>query len=288
VGGWRWAFLLWVPVGLAVAAFVLRQPEPARGDQDADFSDDLAGDELAAMARLLPPPPRAPGDLDGLRSVLRELLRIRSMWFGVLALTTSALLLNALQFWAVPYFRRVHDLAPAAAGAVTGLLGLGAMVGVLGGGVLADRLLRRGVLCARIHVVAFGSIAASAVLVPAFASTNLFVTAPLLLVGGALLTLPVAPAEAWVSDVVVAQLRGRAATVRSLVRTVANVGPVLAGGLSTALIGTGMDRADALRWALVGLTPLYALGGLLALLALKSYPGDLAVVLAASRRRDDP
>jgi MFS family permease len=293
VGGWRWAFFMWVPLGLAVTAFVLRQPEPARGDQDADFGDDLApgaeSGDLARMARMLPPPEREPLLTDyrraSTRDVLRELFRIRSMWLGVLALTVSSLMLNALQFWAVPYFRRVHDLEPAAAGAVTGLLGMGAMVGILSGGILADRLLRRGILCARVYVVAAGSVGATLVLLPALASSTLLVTAPLFLVGGALLTLPVAPAEAWVSDVVVAQLRGRASTVRSFVRTLAHIGPVLAGLLSTFLMDSaGMDRGDALRWALVGMTPLYGIGGLLALFAVRSYPADLAFVLAQSRR----
>lgn len=293
IGGWRWAFFLWVPIGLAVAWFVFRQPEPLRGEQDADHADDLAGDdltgELAHLAELLPPPSRPIVRLDyagaSLREVLRELLRIRSMWFGLLALTTSTLLLTAIQFWAVPYFRRVHDLEPAAAGAVAGIVGVGAMIGIVSGGVLADRLLRRGILCARVLVVAGGSIAASVVLVPALASTSLLLTAPLLLLGGILLTLPMAPAEAWVSDVVVAQLRGRASMVRSIVRTSANAGPVIVGGISSALVGSGWGRGDALRVALVVLTPVYGVGGLLALLALRSYPSDLAFVLGCSRRR---
>jgi MFS family permease len=143
--------------------------------------------------------------------------------------------------------------------------------------------LRRGYLNARIYVIAFGSIAATLVLMPAFASTSLWVTAPLSVVGGLFLTLPVAPAEAMVSDVVVAQLRGRAASVRTIVRTVSVAGYVIIGVLADQV---------GLRWALVWTTPLYAIGGVIALFAVRHYPHDLAFVVAESRREvdapDDP
>lgn len=282
VGGWRWAFAMWIPFGIAGAIYLARQPEPVRGDQDAAFHDELGTPvdtvDLATMPLVLPPP-RREGTLDyqncTQREVGRELLRIPSMWFGVLALTISQLLLNGLQFWGVEYFKRVHHLGAAAAGGVTALLGLGSVFGILGGGFLADRLLARGVVNARVHVVAYGSIAATLVLAPAFASTWLAVTAPLLFLGGLFLTLPVAPAEALVSDVVVAELRGRAATVRSAVRALSAVGPLLIGVLADAI---------GLRGALVAMTPLYAIGGVIMLGAARHYPADVAFVVAESRR----
>jgi MFS family permease len=209
------------------------------------------------------------------------------MWFGVMAITISQLLLNGLQFWAVPYFERVDHLGAPAAGAFAATLGLGAVVGILGGGFLADRLLTRGVVNARVFVVAGGGVAGTAVLLPAFASTHLWVTAPLLVLGGAVLTLPVAPAEALMTDVVVAELRGRAAAIRSIVRSLSSVGALVVGALSSTLIATaGMSRADGLRWAIVALTPVYAVGGIVMLLAARSYPADVAFVAAEARRRE--
>jgi MFS family permease len=272
---------MWVPAGLLVCWFMLRAPEPPRGHQDAQFleSVDEAGAGVSAMATQLGAPNRV-GTLDyekaSLRQVAREFLHIRTMWLGILSLTVSGLLLNGLSFWAVPYFRRVHHMGPAQAGLVTSVLGVSAIVGILGGGFLADRLMRRGVICARVYVVAFASIAASALLAPAFASTDLPVTVPLFALGGVAVTLPVAPAEAMLTDVVVARLRGRAASVRSAVRSLSTGGPVVIGFVST-LIG--------LRLALVALTPIYAIGGVLVLLALRTYPRDLAFVLAECRRR---
>jgi hypothetical protein len=81
-----------------------------------------------------------------------------------------------------------------------------------------------------------------------------------------------------VSDVVVSQLRGRAATLRSVVRSLGAFGFVLIGALSDAW---------GLQVALAVVTPLYAVGGLLMLLAARSYPSDLAFVLAEARRLAD-
>src|SRR5437764_975327 len=243
LGGYRWAFWMWIPFGVASMLFLLRIPEPRRGDQDAAFHDDLAlatpgGSDVAdlsELAGLLPEPVRI-GTLDYERAtpreIGRELLRIPSMWFGVMSITISQLLLSALQFWAVPYYKRIYHMGAAEAGGVTSLLGIGAVFGILGGGFISDRYLRRGVVNARVYVVAFSSVAATAVLLPAFISTTLTITVPLFFLGGIFLTLPVAPAEALTSDVVVAELRGRAGAVRSIVRAISNAGPAVVGLLA--------------------------------------------------------
>ena len=93
-----------------------------------------------------------------------------SMWFALLAVTLGQLLLTGIQFWAVEFFKREHDLGASGAGGIASVFGLGAAVGVLGGGFLSDRWLRRGVLCARVYVVAIGSVGAAIVLAPAFAA----------------------------------------------------------------------------------------------------------------------
>ena len=175
----------------------------------------------------------------------------------------------------MPYFKRVFHLGAAQAGGLTALLGVGAALGVLGGGIVADRLFARGMVAARVYVVALGSIGATVVLVPAFISTNLLITAPLFFVGGFLLALPSAPGEALVSDVVVAELRGRAATVRSVVRSLAAFSPVIIGAIADVI---------GLRLALAAIAPLYAVGGVVMLFAARHYPYDLSFVAAESGR----
>ena len=285
--GWRAAFLMWIPLGVAVVVVLLRVPEPERGHQDADFHADMEASldplssvnaaELASVLQL--PEPTRVGDFDyddqDWRAVYRELFRIRSMWFGVIGITISQALLVGLGFWGVPFFKEVQHLSASAAGGYVVVFGLGAAIGVLSGGFVADRLLRRGIVNARIYVVVVSSLIATAAFIPAFLGHSLVITAPLFVFGGFFLTLPVAPADALLTDVVVAQLRGRAAALRSVVRSAAGLAPLAIGALK------GLTD---LRTALVLFTPLYAIGGLIMLGAARHYPSDLAFVVAESRR----
>lgn len=287
LSGWRAAFWMWVPVGLVVAVLVVRLPSPVRGAQDVDLRRDLVRVEVVATARLaadafdLPPPPRV-GTLDyeraDARAVLRELLQIRSMWFALVGITISQFFLAALGYWGIEFFKRAHGLSASAAGLYAALLGAGSFVGLAGGGVAADRLLRRGVLNARVVVAAAGSVAATLVLVPALLVDGLVASGILFFFAGVFVTLPVAPSEALMTDVVVAQIRGRAASIRSVVRSIANASPALIGVLSDA---------SSLRTALALTAPLYALGGIVMLFASRTYPADLAFVVAEAERISD-
>src|SRR5204862_2036248 len=93
--------------------------------------------------------------------------------------------------------------------------------------------------------------------------------ATLLFFGSLCLTIPVAPSEALVSDVVPGDLRGRASAIRSLVRALSALSPLLVGYLS---------GVTDLATALAILSPPYAIGGLVLLLAARTYPSDLAAV----------
>jgi hypothetical protein len=72
-------------------------------------------------------------------------------------------------------------------------------------------------------------------------------------------------------------LRGRAASSRSMLRSVASLSPLLVGVLSDAL-------DENLGLALAMLSPLFAIGGGLMFLAAKTYAADLAFVAAESAR----
>lgn len=284
--GWRAAFWMWIPFGVATVMILLRSPEPARGDQDVDFhleAESMGGADAIDLVNMvtLPEPTRV-GTMNydncTWRDAYRELLRIPTMWYGVVGITVSSMLLSGLQFWGVPFFKEVHHLSASKAGAYAIFFGLGAGVGVVSGGFVSDRLLRRGIINARIHVCVFASVACTIAFVPAFASSNLAVTLPLFLIGGFFLTLPLAPADALLTDVVVAPLRGRAAALRSIVRSVGACAPLVIGA---------MKGAVGLQTALVIITPLYAVGGLIMWFAVRTYPADLAFVAAESRRLRD-
>ncbi len=283
--GWRAAFWMWIPLGVVVVAVLRRLREPERGGQDRAFhTEEAERVEADGLPGLLPdlhlpaPDPRR-STLDYSQAswmdVLRELRHIRSMWFGLLSLTISSFLLGALGVWGIEFFKRAFDLSATQAGAFAPVIGAGAAVGLLGGGEVADRLLRRGVVNARVYVAAVASVAATILLLPAFLTSSLPLAAVLLFFGSLFLTTPVAPSEALVSDVVPGGLRGRAAAIRSVVRSLAAFSPLLVGVLSDA---TDLSTALAL------ITPLYAIGGLVMLLATKTYPADLAFVAADARR----
>src|ERR1700729_4319530 len=132
IGGWQWAFWIWVPIGILVAVWFLFLREPSRGGQDAAFEATVGtaasapvagtagvegavgpeGPEAAALAVRglisLPEPRRTSGPyVSGCQlGALRELLRIPTMWFGTMFFTVSQLLLNGLSFWGVEYFKR--------------------------------------------------------------------------------------------------------------------------------------------------------------------------------------
>jgi hypothetical protein len=53
------------------------------------------------------------------------------------------------------------------------------------------------------------------------------------------------------------------------------------------LVIGGLKGIYDLRVALVIVTPVYAIGGLIMLMAARTYPGDLAFVVAESRRLQD-
>ncbi|MDP1793820.1 MAG: MFS transporter, partial [Acidimicrobiales bacterium] len=208
--------------------------------------------------------------------VLRELRKIPSMWFGLMALTVSGFFSSALAVWGIDYFKEAFDLSATQAGGYAGAIGAGAALGLIGGGEIADWLFKRGVVNARVYVTAVSSVLATAFFLPSFFTTNLAIGAPLLFLGSACMTAPVAPSEALTSDVVPGELRGRASSIRSIVRALSALAPLIVGFLA--------DQFD-LPTALAIISPLYAIGGLVMLLAAKTYPADLAFVAANARAR---
>ena len=278
---WRAAFWLWVPLGIAVVVIVSRLREPERGAQDRAFAEEeIDRIDADGIPGLLPDLHLPDVELEETRAtttwgdVIRHLLTIPSMWYGLMALTISQFFTVALGYWGIEFFKRAFDLNATRAGAFAPVIGAGAVIGLFAGGEVADRLLRRGDVNARVHVTAVASVLATAFLLPAFLTGSLPLASGCLFLGSLFLTMPVAPAEALVSDVVPGELRGRASSVRSVVRALAALSPPIVGVLS---------EATDLSTALAIVSPLYAIGGLVMLLAARTYPGDLARVATQAR-----
>ena len=286
--GWRASFFMWIPFAIGLSYAITRLPEPQRGDQDADHAQLLAGaippPFATAVAEVRIDVEEELGQRASTASwgpVLRRLRTIPSFWFAAAGITVSGLLLNASQFWGIPYFKRVHHLSTGTASAVAGALGVGSAAGILLGGFISDRLLRRGVLNARPYVAATSAVLSVAFLTPAWAIHDLHVTAPLFVIGSAFLTGAIPPTEAMLADVVMADMRGRAATIRSIGRVLSNTGPFLVAAIATAFGGTG---GNGLRLGLTIFTSVMAIAAVGLLLSARTYPRDLAAVCDESER----
>jgi len=272
--GWRAAYAMWVPLGLAGTILMATRREPPRGRQDAAFLQELeespeGAEALAAEAR----EPHHPAAQQVSRKALaREILRLRTWRSVAIAMGVSQIMISALGLWGPAYFKRTFHMSATKAGLLTPVLGVGAFAGTLGGGFLADRLLRQGVLRARIWVSIVGYGGAGLVFIAAFMTTSLVVAAPLLAVAGTLLTLPTGPSFALLMDATPSHLREPAAAVADVVMYVNAIGAPLVGALSTLL-------GDNLRIALLCISPASLVGAGLFLVARHTYVTDLAMVV---------
>jgi ABC-type branched-subunit amino acid transport system ATPase component/MFS family permease len=296
--GWRAVFLIWVPYGLLCAFLMRRQPEPERGSYDAEFERELeemtqqlatadasAGETSphALVARLSEDDPERAEEIDAdyanrpLWEVVKICWRIRSWAIIVVAWTLTQVFLNGFMWFGITYFHRTFHLSNAEAGGIAGAIGfLGAVPGVLIGGYLADWLLRRGVVNARVWVLAVSLTLGPLTFVPALLINSLWAAVPFFAIAGFLLALPAPVNDAIMTDVIVPELRGRSAAAKGALQAFANIGPALVGGISVL---------TTLRIGLLSMIPLYLLGGLLSLFALRYYPGDLAFVVAHARAK---
>jgi predicted MFS family arabinose efflux permease len=228
---WRTAFFVAGLAGLPVAlAILLTVREPARGANDAGVRS-----EAPPLARVLP-----------------ELFATRSFRWLMAAAACQAFLGYAVLSWGATYLRRVFEMSASEAGvAFGGIAALAGGLGVLGGGVLADRLARRDVrwygwLSAIVSLAAL-PFAVIFVLAPD-RNTALIAFAPFYLLNN----LYVASLWTLVQGLVAPGLRASASAMQLAVTNVVGygVGPVLVGALNDALAPSLGN--DAIRWSLLG------------------------------------
>lgn len=239
--GWRAAFDLYALMGFVVAALVWRLHEPPRGAAD--------GMRVAAA----PTEPRSRYAELPAWSAFLFVLRIPSVTISLLTNALAIFFTSGLGIWATTFLVRYHHLSLTKATAATSLLAVGAIIGMLWGGRLGDRLVARGRPAGRVEVAAAAQIVGVFLLVPAFAVHSTPLMLVLFALGAVTLTMPNAPLAALRADVVHPDLRGRAASV----------GAVLSAGAAAAsplVIGLLSDRIG-LRGALLVVLPLMAVGG---------------------------
>ncbi len=288
--GWRAAFII-----LALPSFVLAWmlwrdlPEPARGGQ-SHFEQPAPQPEVGERVAAAP-------DRMSSWQVVRYVLRVRSNVVIIIASSLGYLFLAGLRTFAVLFARGHFHAGQGLATLLLGIIGAGAVVGLLTAGGLADRLMKRGRVDGRIWVAAVAYLAASLLLLPALLTANLAWSLLLFVVAGVMLAAPYPPLDAAQLDVVPAQVWGRAQGVRSALRsTLEAFGPLLFGMLAGAFVAghrglptsssqvLGAAQMRGLQVAfLLMLVPL-AGAGVLLLRGRRQYVVDAAAAATAGRQ----
>jgi predicted MFS family arabinose efflux permease len=312
--GWRFAFWWLVIPSVALFWVMWRLPEPARdgqsrlrpGQRDIPDAHDLghanppttspetasgarSAQRLARRRHIDPEPELVITDDPTNHSLwwaVRYVLRVRT---NVVIIITSALgyfFFSGLRSFALLFTTSHYGLSKAVASALTLVVGLGALTGVYLGGRIADRLLARGYINARVLVPAVSLLAIPVVFAPGVATTSVAVALPLLTLGAGLLGAANPPMDATRLDIMHPALWGRAEAIRTLLRTLGEAGaPVLFGVVSQTVFD---DGEHGLEYTFLVFLATLVIAGLLALTALRTYPRDVATAAASHRRQTTP
>ncbi|WP_432863666.1 MFS transporter [Microbispora rosea] len=297
---WRAAFFLLALFGTLLTIVIARKlPEPARGGQGRPRPAGRGGGappgrsdavHFAIQGRGVEP--------DHALTLRRDPTRM-SMWEAaiyVLRIRTNVVLISAsavgyfffagLRSFGVLFLDRQYGLAAAAVTGPAVLVGLGALAGVLSGGRIADHLIRRGRLSARMTVPAVAYLTTAVFFVPALLTTSTATALPFFLVAAASLAAANPPLDAARLDVVHFRLWGRAESIRTFLRMGAEAAaPVTFGFLADLLGSGGAGGAQGLQYAfLIMLAPLVA-NAIILLHGRRSYPRDVATATASERPR---
>ncbi|MGW5202623.1 MFS transporter [Streptomyces spiralis] len=119
--GWRWAFGIMGIFGLALAAIYAL---------------------VVKEARLAPTSGRGrtPGERTAIRSLLPRLFSSVSVVCAYLGSGLQMFVAMALMAWTPSFFNRYYSMAPGKAGVAAGAISLIAGIGMIGGGIVSDRL----------------------------------------------------------------------------------------------------------------------------------------------------
>jgi sugar phosphate permease len=227
---------------------------------------------------------------------VRYVLRVRTNVVIIVASALGYFFFGGLRSFAIIFATGHYGLSKPVATALILVIGGGALAGVFTGGRLADRLLRRGHIRARVLVPAVCLLALPVVLAPAIAAASVAVALPLLIAGAFLLGAPNPPLDAARLDIMHPRLWGRAEAVRTVLRSLGeSAAPLLFGYVSQYVFGGPGSSAGAgsgggkagnvtgLEYTfLVFLVPLL-IAGVLALASLRTYPRDVATASASVR-----
>lgn len=292
---WRAAFVILALPAFALAWFVLRLREPARGGRGVlahetqplpDEAEETRETDAQRLARKrgVRPNEELLTDRDlrhtSLLGAARYVLRIRTNLLLIAASACAYYFLAGIQTFGSEFAREQYGIDQPLANLLLLGIGGGAVGGVLAGGHLGDALLRRGRLSGRVTTAVIGAVGTTLLFIPALLTRSAFTALPYLVAAVLLLTLENPALAAAQLDIMPPALWGRAESIRTLLRSVAMaLAPLLFGAVSDHVFGGGRS---GLQWTFVLM--LVPLGGSAWLLfkARRTYPGDVATAAAVA------
>lgn len=236
------------------------------------------------------------------RAAARYVLAVRTNRVLIIASALGYFYFTGLATFGVVYFQGRYQLAHATATLLMLPLALGGLAGVIGGGRLADAGLERGRVNSRILVGALSFELAAVLFLPALLLSAAIVAVPLMTLAGVAFGARNPPLDAARLDIMHHRMWGRAEAVRTLIRrgTTATA-PIVFGLIADALAppaarqasngahGYGANAsARGVEFASLALLALLVLGGLCTLLAMRSYPRDVATAVASELATAQP
>jgi MFS family permease len=296
---WRAAFVSLAVPAVVLAWFVFRLPEPARGgtavlphegkSRPAGEEHDPGPTDAQRLASEKGVSTEAGVEFgDGIEkvSVLQAahlVLRVRTNVVLIAASACGYYFLAGVQTFGVEFAKDQYRASQALANLMLLVVGGGAIVGVVAGGQIGDALVRRGYLNGRIFVSVVTAAASALLFVPAILTRGAGTALPYLIVAALLLSAQNPPLDAARLDIMPAALWGRAESIRTLLRALAQaVAPVLFGAVSEYVFGGGRS---GLRWTFIVMLLPLAGSAVLLFRAMATYPADVAAAAAAMSRK---
>jgi MFS family permease len=299
---WRAAFVILAIPALVLSVFVARLPEPRRGGRGVLLHEGKAPPEdpdevlhetdaqRLARERGLEPDPDLVLEGDPRRmnivTATRYVLRIRTNIYLIAASALGYYFLAGVQTFGTEFAKEQYNIGQALANLLLLVIGIGAVVGVLTGGALGDRLLRRGRLNGRLYV-AIGAASLTPVLfAPALFMRSASSAVPYLIGAVLVLSAQNPPLDAARLDIMPPLLWGRGEAVRTMLRSLAQaLAPLLFGAASDHVFGGGRS---GLQWTFVVMLVPLAASAYLLFRARRTYPRDVATASAAAASRRWP
>jgi predicted MFS family arabinose efflux permease len=299
--GWRWSFFAMALPGLPLTYLLWRYlPEPGRGAQQwLRSSTNLApggprrrapgvgeaGSKIAQLVREQHVQPRhelvlAPQQMP--RTTLRVLLYLLHLPTYRLLIIASALVyyfFAGIRSFAMIYATGHYHLSRRAVSSLVFVVGIAALAGVVGGGLLSRRLSRRGNINERIKVPAVALLAAVPLFGGGIWASSPWIAIPLLAAGVAAMGAALAPIDAARLDIVPAAMWGRGEAGRVALRSLLEGGAPLLFGVLSGWLGGG---TAGLMWTFLLMLVPMLIAGSLALPAMRTYPIDVATAAASA------